>query len=92
VVRAAVLLLDAPAAQFALEAIAAALPPDSRVVNTIPLPVRVDAGAPCSRTAARKAASTMAPVTRCQAVIDRAYREWSSSQVKISVPVPSVSG
>ena len=30
----------------------------------------------------------MGPVTRFQAVTDKAYREWSSSQVKISVPVP----
>jgi len=41
---------------------------------------------------ARKVASTTGPVTRCQAVTDRAYREWSSSQVTISVPVPSASG
>jgi hypothetical protein len=33
----------------------------------------------------------MGPVTRFQAVTDKAYREWSSSQVKISVPVPSAS-
>lgn len=32
------------------------------------------------------------PVTRRWAVTDRAYREWSSSQVRISVPVPSARG
>jgi len=54
--------------------------------------VRVAAGAPWRAIAARKAASTMGPVTRMWAVTDSAYREWSSSQVRISVPVPSASG
>jgi hypothetical protein len=31
-------------------------------------------------------------VTRQWAVTDRAYRQWSSSQVRISVPVPSANG
>jgi hypothetical protein len=31
-------------------------------------------------------------VTRWCAVTRSAYREWSSSQVKISVPVPPVTG
>jgi hypothetical protein len=61
VIRLAVLLGDAQAAQFVFEGVAAA-------------------------AAARKVATTMGPVTRFQAVTDRAYREWSSSQVKISVP------
>ena len=34
----------------------------------------------------------MGPVTRSWAVTDKAYREWSSSQDKISVPVPSARG
>jgi hypothetical protein len=54
--------------------------------------VSVAAGGPWLFTAARKAASTTGPVTWCQAVTDRAYREWSSSQVKISVSVPPASG
>jgi hypothetical protein len=39
-------------------------PPEKRVVNTMPLSVRVEAGAPWAAMAARKAASTMGPVTR----------------------------
>jgi hypothetical protein len=72
VVRLAVLLGDPEAAQFVLEAVAAALATGQPVVNTIPLSVNVAAGGPCSRTAARKVASTTGPVTRCQAVTDRA--------------------
>jgi len=66
------------------------LPPDSRVVKTMPL--CVEAGAPWAAAAARNAARTAGPVTRSWAVADRAYREWSSSQVRISVPVLSASG
>ena len=40
------------------------LPPDSRVVKTMPLSVKVEAGAPCLSQAARNAASTIGPVTR----------------------------
>jgi hypothetical protein len=39
------------------------LPPARRVVNTIPLSVRVDAGVPWAATAARNAARTTGPVT-----------------------------
>ena len=75
-----------------LQAVAAAAPPDSRVVKTMPLSVSVEAGMPWLATAARNAATTTGPVTRRCAVTRRASREWSSSQVKISVPVPSASG
>ncbi|HEX7269024.1 MAG TPA: hypothetical protein VF256_16590 [Streptosporangiaceae bacterium] len=52
----------------------------------------VEAGGPYLAAAARNSASTTGPVTRCQAVTRSASREWSSSQVKISVPVPPASG
>ena len=39
------------------------LPPARRVVNTIPLSVRVEAGVPWAATAARNAARTTGPVT-----------------------------
>ena len=48
------------------------LPPERRVVNTIPLSVSVDAGAPCLLTASRNVSTTMVPVTRRWAVTDRA--------------------
>jgi hypothetical protein len=67
-------------------------PPENLVVKTIPLSVKVDAGAPWAVTAARNAATTAGPVTRWCAVRDSAYREWSSSQVKTSVPAPPASG
>jgi hypothetical protein len=67
------------------------LPPENRVVNTMPLSVRVPAGAPCAATAARKASRTIGPVTRWWQVTRSAYREWSSSQDKISVSVPPAS-
>ena len=41
-----VLLPDSEAAQLGLEAVAAPLPPDRRVVKTMPLSVRVAAGGP----------------------------------------------
>ena len=50
------------------------LPPDSRVVNTMPLSVRVEAGAPCAGDGGAERRETMGPVTRFQAVTDRAYR------------------
>jgi putative transposase len=50
-------------------------PPESRVVNTMPLSVKVEAGIPWSATAARNWASTMGPVTRWWAVTRSAYRE-----------------
>jgi hypothetical protein len=53
--------------------------------------VNVEAGAPWRATAARNAASTTGPVTRQWAVTDRARREWSSSQHKISVPAAPAS-
>jgi hypothetical protein len=40
------------------------LPPAGRVVKTRPLPVRVEAGVPCSAHAARNVLATMGPVTR----------------------------
>ena len=61
----------------------------------MPLSVKVEAGAPwaaMAAMAARKLASTIGPVTRVWAVTGTASREWSSSQVRTSVPVPSVSG
>jgi hypothetical protein len=48
------------------------VPPDSRVVNTIPLSVSVEAGAPCRAIAAWKVSTTRGPVTRGWAVTDRA--------------------
>jgi hypothetical protein len=66
-------------------------PPENRVVKTIPLSVRVEAGAPWAVTAARNVASTIGPVTRAQAVTDRACREWSPVQARISASVPSAS-
>ncbi len=48
----------------AFRALRPPLPPDRRMVNTMPLSVRVEAGAPCAATAARNAVSTRAPVTR----------------------------
>ena len=48
------------------------LPPDRRVVKTMPLSVKVEAGTPCAAQAARKVSSTSAPVTRAWAVTDRA--------------------
>jgi len=48
------------------------LPPERRVVNTIPLSVSVEAGMPWVATAPRKAASTIGPVTRGWAVTERA--------------------
>ena len=92
VVRFAVFLGDARRRSSCSKALRPPLPPDSRVVNTIPLSVNVEAGMPCLAVAARKTASTMGPVTRFQAVTDTAYREWSSSQVKTSVPAPPASG
>jgi hypothetical protein len=44
------------------------LPPEKRVVNTMPLSVNVEAGAPFREMAARNAASTIGPVTRRCAV------------------------
>jgi hypothetical protein len=67
------------------------LPPASRVVKTIPLSVRVEAGIPCSATVSRNAVSTIGPVTRWWAVIRSANREWSSSQVRISLSSPGTS-
>jgi hypothetical protein len=54
--------------------------------------VSVEAGAPCAATAVRNAVTTAGPVTRWCAVRDSTYREWSSSQVKISVPAPPARG
>jgi hypothetical protein len=47
-------------------------PPDSRVVKTIPLSVKVAAGTPCCWQAARKASKTAGPVTRAWAVTESA--------------------
>ncbi|MFC5833628.1 hypothetical protein [Nonomuraea insulae] len=47
-------------------------PPASRVVNTMPLSVSVEAGTPCAATAWRKVLRTIGPVTRACAVSDRA--------------------
>ena len=46
------------------------LPPDSRVVNTIPLSVSVDAGTPCVSRALVKVSTTIGPVTRRWAVTE----------------------
>lgn len=54
--------------------------------------VNVGAGMPYCAQAARNAASTIGPVMRVWAVTDRAYREWSSIQVRTSVSEPSASG
>jgi hypothetical protein len=67
-----VLLGDAEAAQLVLEALRPPRPPDRRVVKTMPLSVRVEAGAPCCPHAARKASRTMGPVTRAWPATDRA--------------------
>ena len=48
------------------------LPPAKRVVNTIPLSVNVEAGAPKRATAARKRPRTVGPVTGWWAVTSRA--------------------
>ena len=64
------------------------LPPDRRVVKTMPLSVSVEAGIPCVATAVRNLASTIGPVTWWWAVTVRAYRQWSSSQFRISVSAP----
>jgi hypothetical protein len=48
------------------------LPPDSRVVKTMPLSVRVEAGMPCVSTASRNVSTTMGPVTRRWAVTESA--------------------
>jgi len=60
-------------------------------VKTIPLSVNVEAGQPKRSTVARKVASTIGPVTRWWTVTDSAYREWSSSQDKISTSAPGMS-
>ena len=64
-------------------------PPASRVVQTMPLSVRVEAGMPCFAQAARKVARVTSPVVTGCAVTDRASREWSSIQDTISASVPS---
>ena len=46
------------------------LPPDSRVVNTIPLSVSVEAGTPCASRALVNVSTTMGPVTRRWAVTE----------------------
>jgi hypothetical protein len=51
------------------------LPPDSRVVNTIPLSVRVEAGMPCVSSALVNVVTTTLPVTRRWAVTEMAQRE-----------------
>jgi len=43
-----------------------------RVLKTMPMPVNVDAGMPCWATVLRNSASTIGPVTRWCAVIERA--------------------
>lgn len=48
------------------------LPPASRVVKTMPLSVRVEAGMPWRATALRNSVSTIAPVMRWWAVTDSA--------------------
>ena len=45
--------------EFGLEAVAAAVPPERRVVNTMPLSVNVDAGAPCLLDGVRKVSTTI---------------------------------
>ena len=71
-VRAAVLLLDLAAAQLGLQAWRPPRPPAKRVVKTIPLSVKVEAGTPKRATAARKRSRTIGPVTGWWAVTSRA--------------------
>lgn len=54
----------------------------------MPLSVRVLAGRPCSAVVAMKVVATIVAVMRWWALMCRAAREWSSSQVMISVSVP----
>ena len=56
------------------------------------LSVSVDGGKPWSAQVWSKVWTTMGPVMRRCAVTERAQREWSSSQVMISVVEPSESG
>ena len=58
-----VLLDDVQAAQFEFEGVASAAPPASRVVKTMPLSVRVEAGIPWWVTGFRKVVGTIWPVT-----------------------------
>ena len=48
------------------------LPPASRVVKTMPLSVRVEAGIPCAAYALRNVSRTMVAVTRRCAVTESA--------------------
>ncbi len=56
-----------------------------------PLSVRVDAGMPCFSVAVRKVLTTSSPNTGWWAVQEMRYREWSSSQLRISTSEPSAS-
>ncbi len=62
-----------------------------RVVNTNPLSVNVDCGVPWTEQAARKASTTMRPVTGAWAVAEIRNREWSSTQSRTSASRPVAS-
>jgi hypothetical protein len=66
------------------------LPPAKRVVKTIALSVKVEAGGPKRATAARKRSRAIGPVTGWWAVTSRASRLWSSVQVRTSASGPGV--
>jgi hypothetical protein len=53
-------------------------PPAKRVVKTIALSVKVEAGTPKRATVARKRSRTIGPVTGWWAVTSRASRRWST--------------
>lgn len=65
----AVLLPHPQAAQLGFEAVAAAPPAGESRREDQPLPVKVEAGMPCSVTAARNCATTAGPLTRQCAVV-----------------------
>lgn len=67
-----VFLFHAQAAEFVFEVVAAAFAAGERVVNTMPLSVRVEAGIPYVATVCRKVSATIGPVTRIWAVTDKA--------------------
>src|SRR5262245_6630213 len=72
VVRPAVLLHHAEAAQFGFERVAAAFPAGVAGRINHPLSVNVEAGMPCWAAVSPNAATTIGPVTRRCAVTDRA--------------------
>lgn len=92
-VRSTVLLSDAEFDEFGLKAVAAGLSAvrESGGEHHLVVSQRRQGDAVC-RGACPERVDPMLPVTRGCAVTDNANREWSSSQVRISVSVPSASG